>query len=289
MIYIAIPNKGRLHEPTLAMFKDAGLPVYGAGRESRQLIAKTSDPDITFILARASDIPLFVAEGTADLGITGLDLISEKDAALSVLTDVGYGKAKLVLAVPNGSDITELKDLAKKRVATEFPVITRRFFEENGIEDVEIIEVSGACEMTPHIGVADAIVDITSSGTTLLINQLRPIADVFESKVCLVANEESLKNPEKRKIIDIRMAIESVLYAKKKRYIMMNVPADCLGRVEGIIPGLAGPTIMEVQSAEKMYAIHVVVDADDVFTLVGKLQNAGAHGILVLPIERLIP
>lgn len=288
MIYIAIPNKGRLHEPTLSMFKDAGLPVQGAGNGSRQLIAKTSDPDITFILARAADIPLFVAEGTADIGVTGLDLIAERGADLDVMTELDYGKASLVLAVPNASPIRELKDLEGKRVATEFPAVTRRFFEENRI-NVDVIEVSGACEMTPHIGVADAIVDITSSGTTLLINQLRQVAPVFDSRVCLVANRKSISDPEKKKIRDVRMAIESVLCAKKKRYIMMNVPGESLEEVEKIIPGLAGPTIMEVQSDRKMYAVHVVVDADEIFTLVGKLRKAGANGILVLPIERLIP
>lgn len=289
MIRIAVPNKGRLHEPTLSLFKDSGLPIYGGGNESRKLISKTSDPEIMFIFARSADIPLFVEEGTADLGITGLDLVVEKNADVELLTKTGFGSSKLVLAVPESSDINSVDQLHSKRIATEFPEITKNFMSEMNIKDVEIIEVSGACEMTPHIGVADAIVDITSSGTTLLINKLVEIGTVFKSDVYLIANKESLKDPEKQKIHDVKMAVESVLRAKSKRYLMMNVPERFMEDVQKLLPGLSGPTIMEVKSSEKTYAIHVVVDADDIFTLVGKLKDAGANGILVLPIERLIP
>lgn len=287
MIRIAIPNKGRLHEPTLALFRDSGLPIYGGGNESRQLISKTSDPDITFIFARAADIPLYVEEGTADLGITGMDLVTERKANVDCLIDLKYGSSRLVLAVPESSDIAKAEELTGMRVATEFPEITKSFFKTAGIADVEVIQVSGACEMTPHIGVADAIVDITSSGTTMLINKLKPLAQVFESKVCLIANKNSLKTQEKIK--DVKTAIESVLLAKTKRYIMMNVPAASLKDVEKVIPGLNGPTVMEVQGTEPMYAVHAVVDADSIFTIVRKLKTLGARDILVLPVERLIP
>ncbi|MDV0445114.1 ATP phosphoribosyltransferase [Methanimicrococcus sp. At1] len=226
MIRIAIPNKGRLHEPTMALFKDAGLPIFGGGNESRQLISKTNDPDITFIFARAADIPLYVAEGTADIGITGLDLVTERGADVECLIDLKYGSSRLVLAVPESSEIQKPEDLSGKRVATEFPEITRQFFEFNKIEDVEVIQVSGACEMTPHIGVAEAIVDITSSGTTMMINKLRAIDVVFDSKVFLIANKKSLATQEK--IRDVETALESVLLAKTKRYIMMNLPAEAL-------------------------------------------------------------
>lgn len=289
MIRIAIPNKGRLHEPTLALFKDSGLPVYGGGNESRRLLSRTCDPDILFIFARSADIPLFVEEGTADLGITGLDLVIEKNADVELMTKTGFGSSKLVLAVPEGSDISSLEHLHSKKIATEFPEITRRFLQREKIKGVEVIEVSGACEMTPHIGVADAIVDITSSGTTLLINKLVKIDTVFESDVYLIGNKKSLDNPEKQKMFDIKLAIESVLRAKSKRYVMMNVPARCLDNVQKILPSLTGPTVMEVEADEKMFALHVVVDASDIFTLVGHLKEAGAQGILVIPIERLIP
>lgn len=229
MIRIAIPNKGRLHDPTMALFKDAGLPVFGGGHESRQLISKTTDPEITFIFARAADIPLYVAEGTADIGITGLDLVTERKADVECLLELNYGRSRLVLAVPETSDIQNPSDLSGKRVATEFPEITRQYFEYNKIDAVEVIQVSGACEMTPHIGVAEAIVDITSSGTTMMINKLRAIDTVFDSKVCLIANKSSLKTQEK--IRDVETALESVLLAKSKRYLMMNLPAESLHEV----------------------------------------------------------
>lgn len=287
MIRIAIPNKGRLHEPTLALFKDAGLPVFGGGHESRQLISKTTDPEILFIFARAADIPLYVEEGTADIGVTGLDLVTERKADVECLLDLKYGSSRLVLAVPETSEIQKPEELGGKRVATEFPEVTKKYFEFNKIEDVEVIRVSGACEMTPHIGVAEAIVDITSSGTTMMINKLKAIDVVFDSKVFLIANKKSLAACEKIK--DVEMALESVLLAKTKRYIMMNVPATALKDVEKVIPGMNGPTIMEVQGAEPMFAVHAVVDADTIFALVRKLKILGARDILVLPVERLIP
>lgn len=290
MIRIAIPNKGRLHEPTLALFKDAGLPVFGGGHESRQLISKTTDPEITFIFARAADIPLYVEEGTADIGITGLDLVTERKADVECLINLNFGSSRLILAVPEASEIQKPEELAGKRVATEFPEITRQYFEFNKIENVEVIQVSGACEMTPHIGVAEAIVDITSSGTTMMINKLRAIDQVFDSKVYLIANKHSLKTQEKIK--DVETALASVLLAKTKRYVMMNLPETALSDVQKILPGMNGPTVMEVQSTkenEKMFAVHAVVDADSIFSVIRKLKSLGARDILVLPVERLIP
>ncbi len=283
MIRIAIPNKGRLHDPTVSLFKEAGLPVLEGA--TRKLFAKTTDPDITFLFARAADIPEYVQDGAADVGITGLDLISETGADVDVILDLEFGRAKLVLAVPDDSPITSPQDLEGMRVATEFPNITKRYFEELGV-NIEIIKVSGACEMTPHVGIADAIVDISSSGTTLLTNHLKVIEDVFSSSVRLITNRESAA--EKEKIQYIKTAIESVLHAKGKRYLMMNVPADKLDAVKNVLPGLAGPTVMKVESDDSILAVHAVVDADVIFSTVSKLKDVGACGILVVPIERMM-
>ncbi len=283
MIRIAIPNKGRLHDPTVSLFKEAGLPVLEGA--TRKLFAKTTDPDITFLFARAADIPEYVQDGAADVGITGLDLISETGADVDVILDLEFGRAKLVLAVPDDSPITSPQDLEGMRVATEFPNITKRYFEELGV-NIEIVKVSGACEMTPHVGIADAIVDISSSGTTLLTNHLKVIEDVFSSSVRLITNRESAA--EKEKIQYIKTAIESVLHAKGKRYLMMNVPADKLDAVKNVLPGLAGPTVMKVESDDSILAVHAVVDADVIFSTVSKLKDVGACGILVVPIERMM-
>ncbi len=283
MIRIAIPNKGRLHDPTVSLFKEAGLPVLEGA--TRKLFAKTTDPDITFLFARAADIPEYVQDGAADVGITGLDLISETGADVDVILDLEFGRAKLVLAVPDDSPITSPQDLEGMRVATEFPNITKRYFEELGV-NIEVVKVSGACEMTPHVGIADAIVDISSSGTTLLTNHLKVIEDVFSSSVRLITNRESAA--EKEKIQYIKTAIESVLHAKGKRYLMMNVPADKLDAVKNVLPGLAGPTVMKVESDDTILAVHAVVDADVIFSTVSKLKDVGAGGILVIPIERMM-
>ncbi len=289
MIRIAIPNKGRLYEPTISIFKDAGLPISG-GAESRKLFAKTTDPDIHILFARAADIPEYVQDGAADVGITGMDLITERGANVEALLDLKFGRANLVLAVPEDSDFEKAQDLEGKKVATEFPEITRRYFEKLGV-NVNIIKVSGACEMTPHVGIADAIVDISSSGTTLLINHLKAIDTAFSSTVYLIANKESLRTKEK--ILDIKTAFESVLNAKKKRYLMMNVPESSLQAVKEVLPGMSGPTVMKVESSkfseESILAVHAVVDADLIFTIVNRLKNVGARDVLVVPIERIMP
>ncbi|AKB45601.1 MAG: ATP phosphoribosyltransferase [Methanosarcina vacuolata] len=289
MIRIAIPNKGRLYEPTISIFKDAGLPISG-GAESRKLFAKTTDPDIHILFARAADIPEYVQDGAADVGITGIDLITERGAKVETLLDLKFGKASLVLAVPEDSDFQKAEDLEGRKIATEFPEITRQYFNNLGI-NVEVIKVSGACEMTPHVGIADAIVDISSSGTTLLINHLKPIDTVFSSTVYLIANKESLK--KKEKILDIKTALESVLNAKHRRYLMMNVPESSLKAVKEVLPGMSGPTVMKVESSklpgESILAVHAVVDADLIFTIVNKLKKVGARDVLVVPIERIMP
>jgi ATP phosphoribosyltransferase len=284
MIRIAIPNKGRLHDPAVNLLKEAGLPVLEGA--TRKLYAKTTDPEITILFARAADIPEYVQDGAADVGVTGLDLISETGADVEVMLDLKFGVANLVLAVPDDSPINSAKDLKGMRIATEFPNITHRYFENLGV-DVEIIKVSGACEMTPHVGIADAIVDISSSGTTLVTNHLRMIEKVFSSSVYLIANRESAGKIEK--IQYIKTALESVLNAKGKRYLMMNVPEDSLEDVKRVLPGLAGPTVMKVESNTSILAVHAVVDSDETFAIVNKLKSVGARDILVVPIERMIP
>jgi ATP phosphoribosyltransferase len=284
MIRIAIPNKGRLHDPTVNLLKEAGLPVLEGG--TRKLFAKTTDPEITYLFARAADIPEYVQDGAADVGITGLDLIDETESDVEVLLDLKFGGANLVLAVPEDSNISSATDLQGMRVATEFPNITAKYFKNLGV-DIEVIKVSGACEMTPHVGIADAIVDISSSGTTLVTNHLKMIEKVFTSSVYLIANKKTRADNEK--IEQIQTAVESVLRAKGKRYLMMNVPESQLETVKKVLPGMAGPTVMKVESDNSILAVHAVVDASSIFATVGELKKAGAKDILVVPIERMMP
>jgi ATP phosphoribosyltransferase len=279
---IAVPNKGRLHDPTLELLDRAGIGVENGAE--RQLYAETVDPDITVLYARAADIPEYVADGAADLGITGLDQVRESGADnVADLLDLEYGTCRLVLAAPEDGDITAPEHLDGKTVATEFPRVTREYFDEKAVNP-DIVEVTGATELTPHVEMADAIVDITSTGTTLRVNRLAIVDEVLQSSVRLFGREDVLDEP---KVEQVRTALRSVLQAEGKRYLMLNAPADSLDDVEDVIPGLGGPTVLDVDEPG-MVAVHAVVEERDVFEAVNDLKQVGASGILVTEIERLV-
>jgi ATP phosphoribosyltransferase len=278
---IAVPNKGRLHEPTLDLLERAGLHVVDGA--DRKLYADTVDPDVTVLFARAADIPEYVADGAAAVGITGLDQVRESETDLVDLLDLDFGRCRLVLAAPEDGDVTEVADLADGAVATEFPAVTRRYFEKKGL-DPDVREVTGATELTPHVDIADAIVDITSTGTTLRMNRLAVVGEVLESSVRLFARPETADDP---KVEQIRTALASVLAADGKRYLMMNVPESRLADVEDVIPGMGGPTVMEIDGQDAV-AVHVVVDEREVFEVISELKRVGAEDILVTEIERLV-
>jgi ATP phosphoribosyltransferase len=278
---IAVPNKGRLHDPTIDLLERAGLHLRDGAE--RKLYADTVDPEVTVLFARAADIPEYVADGAAACGITGLDQARESEADLTDLLDLEFGNCRLVLAAPEDGDITAVGDLAGRTVATEFPNITRRFFEGHDVAP-SIVEVSGATELTPHVEIADAIVDITSTGTTLRMNRLAVVEEVMHSSVRLFARGETVDRP---KVEQIRTALASVVAADGKRYLMMNVPEDRLEEVESVIPGMGGPTVMDIAGGE-MLAVHVVVDEREVFETISRLKGAGATDILVTEIERLV-
>jgi ATP phosphoribosyltransferase len=288
MIMFALPNKGRISEPVMKVLEKAGLKITVKGRS---LFANTVDDDIKVMFARARDIPEFVADGVADIGVTGYDLVLERNVEDKVdfLLDFGFGFAKLVLAAPEDSNINSVDDIKDgMRVATEFPNLTKKYFEKLN-KKVEIIELSGATEIAPFIGVADLISDLTSTGTTLRLNRLKVIDEIVSSTTRLIANKNSLKDKKKKeKINHIVIAIKSVLFAETKRLIMMNAPKDKVEEIRKLIPGMSGPTISEVLSDDNMVAIHAVVNEDEIFTLVPKLHALGARDILIVPIERIL-
>jgi ATP phosphoribosyltransferase len=285
MVRLAIPSKGRIAAPILDLVEKSGLHLLEAGAE-RRLITKTLDPYVEILFARPADIPEYVANGAADLGITGRDMVIERGSDVKDLLDLQSGRAKLVLAVAEDSDIHSVRGLAGAKVATEFPAITRDFFKKQGVP-VTIVLVGGACEATPHLGIADAIVDLTSSGTTLKTNRLRVLADVLETSTHLIANKESLRT-KKEKIDEILLALESVIRARGQCYLMMNVKRSSLEKVKSVLPGLSGPTVMDVASAEDLVAVHAVVDEERVYALINALRRAGAKDILVMAIQRMV-
>jgi ATP phosphoribosyltransferase len=278
---IAVPNKGRLHDPSIDLLERAGLHIE-SGAE-RKLYADTVDPEVTVLFARAADIPEYVADGAADVGITGLDQARESGADLVDLLDLEFGRCRLVLAAPEDGDIEAVADLADCTVATEFPRIAREYFDGTDV-DPEIVEVTGATELTPHVDMADAIIDITSTGTTLAVNRLAIVDEVLSSSVRLFARPETADDP---KVQQVLTAFESVLAAEDKRYLMMNVPQEQLEAVRETLPGLGGPTVMDI-AGEEMVAVHAVVDEREVFETISNLKTVGATGILVTEIERLV-
>jgi len=279
---IAVPNKGRLHEPSEELLERAGLHLVDGA--DRQLHADTVDPDVTVLYARAADIPEYVADGAADVGITGLDQVRESDADdLVELRDLDFGRCRLVLAAPEDSHVETVYDFEGGRIATEFPTITRRYFDRVDV-DVDVTEVSGATELTPHVDIADGIVDITSTGTTLRMNRLAVVDEVLESSVRLFAREDAADD---EKVRQVDTALGSVLAAENKRYLMMNAPEDALDDVKDVLPGMGGPTVMDIAGSDQL-AVHAVVEERAVFETISSLKDVGASDILVTEIERLV-
>ncbi|BDH78700.1 MAG TPA: ATP phosphoribosyltransferase [Methanothermobacter sp.] len=284
-IKMAIPSKGRISEPTIRLLEKAGIGLKDTLK--RRLFSQTEHPNIEIMFTRATDIPEFVADGAADLGITGLDLIMERGSNVKILEDLKFGRAKLVLAAPEDSNIKDPQDIKDGLIiATEFPRLTSQYLKEKGI-NAEIIELSGSTEIAPFIGVADLIADLTSTGTTLKMNHLRIVDTILESSVKLIANHESY-HKKKKLIEEVRTGIKGVLDAQSKKLVMLNVNQNQLEAVKKVIPGMTGPTVSKVLSDDGIVAVHAVVDEKDVFKVVNELKRVGAKDILVVPIERII-
>jgi ATP phosphoribosyltransferase len=280
---LAVPNKGRLVEPTLRLLHDAGLVFEG---HDRSLVSRVQNYDLDVLFVRTNDIIEFVGDGVADLGITGIDLLSETGAELPRVRSLGYGQCRLAAAVPNDAPYQAVEDLAGLRVATAHPNTTRRFFESRAIA-VDVIPISGAVEVAPRLGLAEAIVDLVSTGSTLAMNGLRQIGDVLSSEAVLVANPTA-DRARRAELEAIDTMLGAVIAARGRKYLMMNAPATCLGELQALLPALESPTVIPL-AHDGMIAIHTVVGADDVWGLLPRLKASGASGILVLPIEKIVP
>jgi ATP phosphoribosyltransferase len=279
---LAIPNKGRLVEPTVRLLRDAGL-VFEA--DDRALVARVQNFDLDILFVRTNDIVEFVNDGVAELGVTGMDLVAESGADVPLVRKLGYGRCRLTLAVPDDSPFRAAEDLAGLRIATSHIGLTRRFFAERAIP-VDVIPVSGAAEVAPRLGLAEAIVDLVSTGSTMVVNGLLPIEEVFASEAVLLANKAALA--ERPDVIDsINTMLSATLAARDRKYLMMNAPMAKLAELENLLPGLESPSIIPL-AHEGMIAIHSVVEADQVWSLLPRLKAAGASGILILPIEKLV-
>jgi ATP phosphoribosyltransferase len=287
MLRIALPNKGRLSEEARELFTDAGLEIRAAG--PRALTASLGG-EFQALFVRAQDIPEFVADGAADAGVTGFDLVKESERALDELADLQFGRCRLAVAAKEDSGVATLDDIsAGMRVATVFPRITRRFFADRD-QRVEVVPVSGAAEIAPHIGIADVIVDLVSTGSTLRVNGLCEIATVLESSSRLITTPNVRADAGRSRALDeLVAALSSVIAARGKRYVMANVPRSRLEEVKRVVPGLNGPTVIDIMNGGEYVAVHAVVGAATIYRTIADLKALGAEGILVTRIERLMP
>jgi ATP phosphoribosyltransferase len=302
MLRIALPNKGRLNQDCRELLNDAGLEVRAS---SERALTASLGGEFEAIFVRAQDIPEFVADGAADAGITGWDLVAESERALESRLDLEFGRCRLVVAAREEGGIRSLNDLqGSPRIATVFPNLTRSFFAAAG-KTVQVVPVSGAVEVAPHLGIADLIVDLTSTGSTLKVNGLREIATVLQSSARLITaatpaadeprgrsldepRRRSLDEPRERSLNELVQALESVVAARGKRYVMANVPRDRLDEVKKVLPGISGPTIIDLMNGGSMVAVHAVAPAASIYKTLTALKQLGGEGILVTRIERLM-
>ncbi len=280
---LAVPNKGRLVQPTIELLRDAGLVFE---EHDRALVALVQNFDLDILFVRTNDVIEFVGDGVADLGVTGIDLLAETGAELPRVRELGYGRCRLTAAAPTDSPHRAIEDLTGLRVATAHPNVTRRFFAERRIH-VDVIPISGAVEVAPRLGLAEAIVDLVSTGSTLVMNGLRPIGDVLASEAVLVANPTSHQQ-RAAELEAIDTMLSAVIAARGRKYLMMNAPAAHRPELARLLPALEAPTVSPL-AHDGMIAIHSVVGADEVWGLLPRLKAAGASGILVLPIEKIVP
>jgi len=288
MLRIALPNKGRLAAETRELFEDAGLDVRFT---SDRALTASLGGEFQALFVRAQDIPVFVADGAADAGVTGRDLICESECSVDVRMDLGFGRCRMVVATREDSDVRAVEDLnGHSRVATSFPRITRRFFERLG-RSVDIVPVSGATEVAPLLGVADIVVDLTSTGSTLRVNGLREIGTILESTAQLVTPRDGFAagSDRARALDELIAALTSVLRARGKRYLMANVPRSALEDIRRVLPGLNGPTVVDILNGGAHVAVHAVVQSSGIYRTIAELKALGAEGILVTRIERLMP
>ena len=276
---VALPNKGRLAEPALQLLRDAGLDVEVS---PASLTASARNFDLDLLFVRAEDVPEYVADRLVDAGITGGDLVAERAPGLDAALELGFGACTLTLAVPRQAAIESPAELAGARVATSFPRLTREFFAARGV-DVQLVDVRGAVEVTPQLGVADAVVDLVATGSTLRLNGLRPIASLLESQAVLVTADGQGDD----RWASLVGMLRSVIDARGKEYMMMNAPTSALDRIRDLIPGMSGPTVMPLADPA-MIAVHSVVERASLWRLIPALRAVGARDILVVPIEKVI-
>lgn len=282
LLKIAIQTKGRLNEDSLKLIDEAGIKL---PLSTRKLISSATNFPMEALFLRDDDIPQAVAGGVADVGIVGENEMLEKNEKVVIAKRLGFSKCRLSLAIPKDDEYKGLEYFNGKKIATSYPEILKSYFAKNGIE-AEIHVINGSVEIAPGIGLADAIFDIVSSGSTLVSNRLKEVEVVVYSEAVLVANP-NLSETKKAILEALIFRMESVQRAEKKKYILLNAPNEKLAEIESYLPGMKSPTVMPL-AEEGWSSVHSVIEEKDFWEIIGKLKAAGAQGILVIPIEKMI-
>ena len=280
---LAVPAKGRMAEPAVRLCADAGLSFE---LTERSLVVPCANAPVDLLLVRPSDIPEYAQDGVVDVGITGANLVAEAEADVVTLAELGFARCSLDAAVPVDAPQQAVAELDGLRVATAYPVSTRRLLAEAGVE-CSLVPVSGSVEAAPRLGLADAIVDLVSTGSTMSANGLRPVGSLLRSEAVLVGGRAAVAQRGDL-VARLELMLSGVVAARRRRYVMLNAHRDDLPAIRDLLPGMGAPSVLQLAD-EGEIAVHAAVEADEVWTLLPALKDAGATSILVLPVERLVP
>ena len=283
MLRIAIQTKGRLNEQSVELLREIGIDVEGA---KRKFLSKASNFPIEVLYLRDDDIPQVVADGTATLGIVGMNEVAERGCDVEVVAKLGFGGCRISLAIPKADEYNGVEYFQGKKIATSYPGILSKFLADNGVE-ASMAVITGSVEIAPAAGIADAIFDIVSSGGTLVSNGLKEVERVFESEAVLIANR-NLTDEEREVLNELLFRIESERVSHGKKYLLMNIPTASLDEAVKILPAMRSPTVMPL-AVEGWCSLHSVVDSADLWDKVRQLKAIGAEGILVLTLDKIIP
>jgi len=279
---IAVQKSGRLSEKSLELLQECNIKLTNG---NRKLISVSSNFPIEILYLRDDDIPQYINDGVADIGIVGENEMLEKNYPLTIYKRLGFAKCRLSLAIPKSENYDSLSYFQNKKIATSYPFILKSFLDKNKIS-AEIHQISGSVEISPSIGLADAIFDIVSSGSTLISNGLKEVEKVIDSEAVMIGKNK-LEAPKRKILEQLIFRIESVQKAKLNKYILLNAPNDNLKEIINIIPGMKSPTIMPLVE-DGWCSLHSVVPEERFWEIIDELKNAGAQGILVVPIEKMI-
>ncbi|WP_206156228.1 ATP phosphoribosyltransferase [Chitinophaga fulva] len=279
---IAIQKSGRLHDDSIKLLKECGIDINNG---VNKLKTEASNFPLEVFFLRDDDIPQYIEDGVADIGIVGENVVLEKKKQVNIVEKLNFGKCRLSMAVPKSFEYSSVKDLENTRIATSYPVIVQEFLQRNGIK-AEIHEISGSVEIAPGIGLADAICDLVSSGSTLFMNGLKEVETVLKSEAVLAACHHL--QPEQQQLLDkLVFRIQAVKRAKNTKYILLNAPNEKLNDIIGLLPGMKSPTVLPL-AQEGWSSVHSVLNENDFWDIIESLKTAGAQGILVVPIEKMV-